>query len=268
MRRQWRAVSGLTLGLMAFGADAQPSGAERNAIPAFSQLKEFAPKCGYVTTAKDHGGAWKVIVVGEYHRFADVQKDVECLLKEVKSAFPAIQFLGKEGLTYGSGTLDPFLRERMPSKLALGVPIIGIEDESYQWTWGFSRIEEIDKRHAELSKKKMETGLAPEEYVEYNHVSQLSYEIIVRKRSWEWIDNVNAHMEKTGLTLGLLNTGFGHFPTMAERLGHHGISYLFLMPNAARNYCTCEAYWHKTKPDKARSCKAVCDDPAIEARWD
>ena len=117
------------------------------------------------------------------------------------------------------------------SKLNLGIHLVGIEGES--WQKEHSRIREIDNRHAAFSKKKMDIGLTPEEYVEYNHVSHLSYEIILRKRSWEWIDNINDFMTKVKMPFGLLNTGFGHFPTMVERFDHYGISYVF---NSAQCY--------------------------------
>lgn len=236
--------------------------AESKVNPAIEKLGQFTSKCGYLTRVKNNGGERVVVVVGEYHRFDDVQKDVECLMKQVIAAFPDIQFLGKEGLNYEKGV---FYQSNRP-KLNLGVPLIGIEGES--WKQEYGRIAEIDDRHAALSKKKMDVGLTPEEYVEYNHVSQQSYEIILRKRSWEWVDNVDDFMTKTGMIFGLINTGFGHFPTMAERFDHYGVSYVFLMPNAAQNYCTCEAYWQKTKPNKTLSCKAVCENPAIKPRWD
>ena len=227
-----------------------------------SELNAFTSNCGYPVKAKDSGGNKIVIVVGEYHRFTDVQQDVECILKQMAATYDNFGFLGKEGLNYDNGVV----RSSQRPKLNIGIPLIGIEGESWRKDYGL--IDRIDDRHAELSKKKMEVGLTPEEQIEYEYVTNQSYEIIVRKRSWEWIDNLNDFMEKNRKSVGLINTGFGHFYTMQERFDHYGISYVMILPNAVRNYVSCEAYWQKKKPNPGLSPKAVCDNLNIKPFWD
>lgn len=262
MRKRRGVVTALTCSLAIYTFSTGFTVAQTAAHPTISELTQFVSKCGYVTKSNDNSGEERIIVVGEYHRFDDVQNDVECLMKEIVATYSGIEFLGIEGISYDDGV---FYRSGQP-KLNLGMPLIGIEDESYRKE--HDRIAEIDDRHAELSRKQMDIGLTSEEYVEYQHVSHQSYELILRKRSWEWVDNINDFMVKYKMTFGLLNTGFGHFPTMAERFDQYGISYVFMMPNAANNYCTCEAYWQKKKPENTLSCKAACENPAVEPWWD
>ena len=227
-----------------------------------NELNTFTSNCGYLIKAKNNGGGKNIIVVGEYHRFADVQQDVECLLKQLVATYDNIAFLGKEGLNYNNGEI----RSSSRTKLNLGVPLIGIEGESWRKNYGLTN--NIDDRHAELSRKKMEAGLTPEETIEYEYTANQSYEIIVRKRSWEWIDNLMDFMKKNQKAVGLINTGFGHVYTMQERFDYYGISYMMILPNAVRNYVSCEAYWQKKKPDPGLSPKAVCDNQNIKPFWD
>ena len=226
------------------------------------ELNTFTSNCGYLVKAKHNGGNKIIIVVGEYHRFADVQQDVECILKQLAATYANLDFVGKEGLNYDNG----MVRSSQRPKLNLGIPLIGIEGESWRKDYGL--INRIDDRHAELSKTKIEVGLTAEEQIEYKHVANQSYEIIVRKRSWEWIDNLKEFVEKNRKAVGLINTGFGHFYTMQERLDYYGISYMMILPNAVRNYVSCEAYWQKKKPNPRLSSKAVCDDQNIKPFWD
>ena len=226
-------------------------------------LQTFSSNCGHIVQSKDNGSDRLVVVIGEFHTFGDVQENVDCLIGELLSTYKGIKFFGYEGGSYWNGQVRSNLRVTGRKDK---IPVIGIEGEAYRRE--YSRRREIDGRHAELSKKKMEVGLTELEHVEYKHISFLSYEIILRKRSWDWIDNLKDFMDKNRLNIGLINTGFTHFPTMAERFDHHNISYVFFLPNAAHNYCTCEAYWQKKKPGKTSSCKVVCENPAINAFWD
>lgn len=227
-----------------------------------SEFGSFKSDCGYVVQAKDNGGNKKIIVVGEYHRFPDVQKDVECLMKQLAAEFKGIEFVGKEGVYYRDGLLYSSSRP----KLNLGIPLIGLESERRQEDRQI--INEIDHRHAELARKKLESGLTLEEHVEYEYITNQSYNIIVRKRSWEWVDNLQNFMGKNQKSVGLINVGFGHFLTLAERFEQYNISYIFILPNAAKNYVSCEAYWQKRKPAPHLSTKAVCDDQNIKPFWD
>lgn len=226
------------------------------------EFGSFKSDCGYVFQAKDNGGSKTIVVVGEYHRFADVQKDVECLMKQLVAEYKWIEFVGKESFYYKDGA--PY-SSSVP-KLNLGVPLIGLESERRREDRQITN--EIDHRHAELARKKLESGLTLEEYVEYEYVTNLSYSIIVRKRSWEWVDNLQNFIERNQKSVGLINVGFGHFLTLAERFDQHGISYVFILPNAAKNYVSCEAYWQKRKPAPNLSPKAVCDDPNVKLFWD
>ncbi len=226
----------------------------------YKNLRTFSSTCGNSVRLKENESDKLVIVVGEYHRFTDIQKEVECLMKELAKSYP-IEFVGKEGVYYRGGI---FYKSQRP-KLNLGIPLIGLEGEFSEKNR--ARIREIDNRHWELSKKKMEIGLSAMEAVEYKHVSSLSYEIILRKRSWEWVDNLNDFMAKNGKSIGLINTGFGHFPTLEERFDHYKISYMLILPASVDKYVECEAYWQKVRV-AGKSAKEICDDPKIPARWD
>lgn len=226
------------------------------------ELNNFVFSCGYLVKAKNNNGNKIIVVVGEYHKFPDVQKDVECILKQLLATYNNIAFLGKEGIDYDSGTQYSSL---IP-KLNLGIPLIGIEGTS--WKNDYDLIDKIDDRHKELSKKKMEIGLTPEEQIEYEYVTNQSYEIIVRKRSWEWADNLKDFMDKTQKSVGIINVGFSHFYTLQERFDHYSISYLMILPNAASSYVSCEAYWQKKKPNSSISPKDACDDKNIKPFWD
>lgn len=222
----------------------------------------FKSECGYVYKVKDNGGDKLVIVVGEYHHLPDVQKDVECLMKKVVADYKNISFVGKEGFFYNGGKI---YASKLP-KLDLGIPLIGIEGGVAQAPG--SEIADIDNRHAELAKKKMEGGLTTVENMEYAHITYKAYEIIVRKRSRYWVFSLQDFMIGEQKEVGIINVGFAHFPTLAEYFDQRNISYVLILPNAADNYVNCEAYWHKRKPNQELSTKAICDDPHIKPFWD
>jgi len=227
-----------------------------------NQISSFKSDCGHVYKSKDNGGDKVIIVVGEYHRFPDVQKDVECLMKQLVAENKSIEFLGKEGVSHANGQTYV---SSVP-KLNLGVPLIGIESGTFRERARWIR--PIDDRHAELSAKKLKSGLTLEEHIEYEYIASVSYERIVRQRSWEWVDNLKDFIDKNQKSVGLINVGFGHFFTLAERFDYYGISYVFILPNAAGNYVSCEAYWQKRKPAPNLSTKSVCDNPSIKLFWD
>lgn len=230
-----------------------------------TELSGFTSDYGYLVRAKKNRTDRILIVVGEYHQFREVQDDVYCLIKEITSVYNNISFLGFEerqydgGKTYNDGT-------KLRRKEMMGLPVIGIEGQlSRERRWWQSA---IDSRHRELARKNMEKGLSPEEQVEYAHVSNLSVQLIVKLGSRGWIDNVRDFMDKNGVNVGLINTGFAHFPSIEEKLNQYGYSYALILPNSARNYCECEAHWVKRKPDASLPCKSVCENPQVKPVWD
>ena len=235
----------------------------------FDAAKSFKYSCGRIVDSKRYSTDMLLIIIGEYHTFSDVQKDVYCLLDEILLK-EGVSFLGLEGKVY-----DPTKFQDgtwiIPTTKGLVKKVIkefGIENKSYRDN--YSVIEEIDDKHKRLAKKKMETGLNSLESAEYADITYQSYKIILEGRSNDWGDNLKDFFGKwwDKFSVGVINLGFGHFPTFKRKLEQMGISYVLIVPNSIDNYCPCEAYFTKKKPSNDMACREVCENNQIPARWD
>lgn len=233
---------------------------------------EISLKCNADSAAQTIGANGRsLIVVGEYHRFGDIQRDVACIRRELIDHNPDIGFIGFDGdeYAYGRELKDKKMSrarhilasEKIPER----VQVIGLEEDVGRWSSpGELATEENFKN---LAAKKMREGLQGMEVARYGELSSRYYETAVSGRSKDWLRSIDDFMNRSGIRYGVIHVSAMHFPSLATELEHMGYSYFFFAPRSMAGYCNCEARFVKKRPDFG-ACNAVCNDPKIPAEWE
>lgn len=230
---------------------------------------------GRIADKQEYDSDISIIVVSEYHYKKDVQLDVFSILTELrrKTGFDLLLLEGfpqgemdwsdyayrdVESLRefYGDLTKDLAGRDR---KWIGGAPFFAYQNRHTIQTRGAEEKERPyeehrakDKRCEELSLEAYREGLESLTEAEQRELKELQdfvREVIIKKRSGDFVDTTIDVMRKLSKKVTVFNVGDAHRDSMIERLRELEISYIWACPNSFDNYTIPMFYLIERKRD-------------------